>query len=551
MTYWIDHRTTDIGCAVCGDHARKPLVIGAQHVTRPAVTVEFARCAACGSLTSTAPALDYEDIENAGAGAFLRRYLESTAGPWEMFWPPASVVGAAQMSYLDIGCGFGLTVDAWTTLYGQRAVGCDPARYAAAGRRLLGEHIHCAMLDDVASLAGARFDIVYASEVIEHVADPAAFVASLKLRVSEGGVLVLTTPAAEFVQPGNDPATVEAALGAGFHAFLMSAQSLQAVLVAAGWAHVRVEQFRERLIAWASMRPIECVPPGQTRAAYLDYLRRVVARPLPPDDEVAMALRSGFAYRLLKERMFGGDLAGIEALAAQVEQAQYDLLGQRPRSLASLREALAAVEPGAAAFAGTARYHLPQVALLLGVFYQAVRGDAATAQGWLELCLTSAEKLCGPTITNSLEAGAFYWLAMARLSSYDIAQGRIDAGAAKLARMTASLAQPDPIIGGSSASDSEYVAHFNGSVDALVARRQGATLQHLAGHMITAGYPRSAATDHHVAFAANVLRHAAYLAAGATAAAADALRELRDRSAGSSARADWMTALLARAESRG
>ncbi len=46
---------------------------------------------------------------------------------------------------------------------------------------------------DVASLAGA-FDLVTSMEVIEHVSDPAAFVAALAARLVTGGLMIISTP---------------------------------------------------------------------------------------------------------------------------------------------------------------------------------------------------------------------------------------------------------------------------------------------------------------------------------------------------------------------
>jgi 2-polyprenyl-6-hydroxyphenyl methylase/3-demethylubiquinone-9 3-methyltransferase len=47
---------------------------------------------------------------------------------------------------------------------------------------------------DVETLAGETFDLVTSMEVIEHVTDPAAFVAALERALAPGGLMLLSTP---------------------------------------------------------------------------------------------------------------------------------------------------------------------------------------------------------------------------------------------------------------------------------------------------------------------------------------------------------------------
>jgi 2-polyprenyl-6-hydroxyphenyl methylase/3-demethylubiquinone-9 3-methyltransferase len=46
----------------------------------------------------------------------------------------------------------------------------------------------------IEDLAGRRFDLITSMEVIEHVSDPAAFVAGLAGALAEGGLMILSTP---------------------------------------------------------------------------------------------------------------------------------------------------------------------------------------------------------------------------------------------------------------------------------------------------------------------------------------------------------------------
>src|SRR5262249_7023050 len=155
-------------------------------------------------------------------------------------WPLGMVADASAHTLLDVGCGYGFTVDLWRTCMNAEAIGCDTASYASLGRQVLGAEIHQSLLQDIEALRGRRFCLVYASEVIEHVPDPEDFVKLLSGYLAPGGVLVLTTPNAGFVDREQEPATVLAALAPGFHGFLFSAAGLTRLGRACGFAHVVV-----------------------------------------------------------------------------------------------------------------------------------------------------------------------------------------------------------------------------------------------------------------------------------------------------------------------
>jgi 2-polyprenyl-6-hydroxyphenyl methylase/3-demethylubiquinone-9 3-methyltransferase len=130
---------------------------------------------------------------------------------------------------LDVGCGAGLLAEPLARL-GAAVTGVDaaPENIAAAREHAAGQGLaiayHAGELADLDAqipfassevempIGGARtrgvstsldtngnrgrqkFDLVTSMEVVEHVADPAAFVAELAARLAPGGLMILSTP---------------------------------------------------------------------------------------------------------------------------------------------------------------------------------------------------------------------------------------------------------------------------------------------------------------------------------------------------------------------
>ncbi len=97
---------------------------------------------------------------------------------------------------LDIGCGAGLLTEPLARL-GARATGVDAAPENIGAARA---HAEAGGLDieylagGIEAVAGRAFDLVVSMEVIEHVADTAAFARGLAGALAEGGLMILSTP---------------------------------------------------------------------------------------------------------------------------------------------------------------------------------------------------------------------------------------------------------------------------------------------------------------------------------------------------------------------
>ena len=97
---------------------------------------------------------------------------------------------------LDVGCGAGLLTEPLARL-GADVTGLDAAPESIAVAKAHAEGQGLAIeyrAGELSQLDGQRFDLVTSMEVIEHVADPAAFVSGLAALLAPGGLLVVSTP---------------------------------------------------------------------------------------------------------------------------------------------------------------------------------------------------------------------------------------------------------------------------------------------------------------------------------------------------------------------
>src|ERR1700730_11103050 len=97
---------------------------------------------------------------------------------------------------LDVGCGEGRFA-AELARSGARVVGIDVAEEPLRRARELYPELDVRLVDAQGGwkLADASFDVVWAGEVIEHVADTAAWLSEVRRVLRSGGRLLLSTPA--------------------------------------------------------------------------------------------------------------------------------------------------------------------------------------------------------------------------------------------------------------------------------------------------------------------------------------------------------------------
>jgi len=109
----------------------------------------------------------------------------------------ASRVGAAKLNVFDAGCGNGALLLKLKRA-GCAVAGCDASETGIAiARQTLGNDVqleHMSVYDDLASNFGCNWDVVVATEVIEHLYAPRHFVQRARALLRPSGTLILSTP---------------------------------------------------------------------------------------------------------------------------------------------------------------------------------------------------------------------------------------------------------------------------------------------------------------------------------------------------------------------
>jgi glycosyltransferase involved in cell wall biosynthesis/2-polyprenyl-3-methyl-5-hydroxy-6-metoxy-1,4-benzoquinol methylase len=103
----------------------------------------------------------------------------------------------ADLAVLDVGCGTGIMITLPLASIGYRVTGIDiDGDSIEAGCRVNPYPNAAFRRGDAGTLAaaGEQYDVVIASEVLEHLTDPLAFLRTLRGLLTRDGILVLTTP---------------------------------------------------------------------------------------------------------------------------------------------------------------------------------------------------------------------------------------------------------------------------------------------------------------------------------------------------------------------
>ncbi len=264
-----------VSCVVCAAEAGKPYWDCGEY--------SFVRCERCGHVYQN-PQPSFEDLEARYADEYFSYELENDELFFDLMMKGLSDIGFEQRvsfiaprSFLDIGCATGM-LPAYFAKLGFSAEGvelCEPA--ARYGREQRAVPIFIGTLEQ-AAFPDARFGVVHASHLIEHLRDPGVFLRECRRIIAPDGYLVLVTPDTEGLQARLFGARWRSAIADHLHLFGRS--NLSRLLKDCGFA---VEEQRSWGGLAAGIAPDLIKKPIDKAAKRWNFgdVMLVLARPLP------------------------------------------------------------------------------------------------------------------------------------------------------------------------------------------------------------------------------------------------------------------------------
>ena len=284
----------DIDCPLCSAHESAQLFLQITVGYFPDRHFELYRCLNCRSCFF--PNVSVPDYSLTLTTDLIKHYSEVGAGLPFILEPIIAVRNQnSRKTVLDVGCSFGYSIDFASKVLNWQAIGVEPSSIGAVGMQALGVKIYNDYLEDVVDLSGRSFGVVYSSEVIEHASEPQKFVRLLTQYLAPEGILVLTTPNAEYVEPGRTEAELIQTLSPGYHLNLFSAFSLTELLKSNGLPFVTVlQKDGSNLVVCAARHELTAFS-NQVGEPYREYLE------LRTEGSRDNFVYDGFAYRLFFE----------------------------------------------------------------------------------------------------------------------------------------------------------------------------------------------------------------------------------------------------------
>ena len=337
---WHRSKTGQARCPVCEHEGEFPLLLDIDSLIPPNPQISFATCPACKTLFQ----LDFKSPDYAlqsSVGTVTKPsivtkfYVEQGAGLETLVMPAFIASSRPGRRYLEIGCGFGFGLDFAHRALGFEVRGVDPSPIAQEGAKLLGVDIASRYLTREDAARSGPSDAIAAVEVIEHIESPYDFLAILKANLAADGILILTTPDADYIEFAVDKPGLLGVLSPGYHVMLFTKESLALALQKAGFSEVQIRVGGAGLFAVAGPGAFTIDIDGafdpEIYRTYLEnrlasvkgpsllaagFFRRVFERHMK-----STMLEVGLSYRLYKHLMNTGNYSDAETVLRRLAKA--------------------------------------------------------------------------------------------------------------------------------------------------------------------------------------------------------------------------------------
>lgn len=290
-------------CPVCRNSDSKPAVVAIRPAPRVTKVkrVVYLRCTVCGTIFQQSPVPTSYEVPSGYRPHvdFAVEQGSSIDGMAESLYLLPRSEGAR---FLEVGCGYGFSLDYAHRVFGYRCTGLDPSPYGLRGAADLGLPILDKYLSREIVESEGPFDLAMCSEVIEHIADPREFLAILHAGLTDSGTVMVTTPNGAMVQRGTEEQRLSSLVSI-WHPVLFTRESLELALQEAGFAQVVTWEREATLCGLASKDPSVALDPSKRidRSAYTRYLRGRWEV-----SERSSAFARGIGGRLFKELINAG-----------------------------------------------------------------------------------------------------------------------------------------------------------------------------------------------------------------------------------------------------
>lgn len=395
-------------CLLCG-HPHSKEWVRARHLHQHGEWVAFWRCQQCRCLYSDLRSYTYAAELPPG---FAKFYIELGAGVEPMAQMVLENLPAQLRNFADVGCALGFAPDFVERALGVPAVGFEPNPMPAIAE-LRGQLLAHALDAQWLGSDARRFDLLLASEVIEHVDDPVGFAANVRAGMADTmSLAVFSTPDADSIVPEESPTELYSRLFPGEHRHLLTADMLRQILLRAGFETVDIVVRGGHLIATAGTAAALAGrqrPRAHWRERFQHYLREVLSLPDAASDT---ALQRGHAYRLLKSLVNAGQIEAARSWLTQTAGLapwldEDGLLCKRALERALSLNSFASYVDQVPSFLGPMGYHLAMLARLGGRLHAAQAG-LERAQQLMQhevrlgpFCFIESASLLGPARMES------------------------------------------------------------------------------------------------------------------------------------------------------